>query len=118
MVDRQNYQDLVEINVLLEASQLSATKIDKSSMFWVTRDAETALHVIFTFYDYFFIDVLKLGHTQILGLLGSSLVLKPDHSYIFHQQDIGSELQYVKDLGITQKFLNLGSLKTLNVPYP
>jgi len=117
-LDHEKYDDLVELGLSFDASPLPATKIDKSSMFWFTRDAEAALESIFAFYDYYFIDILKLKHEEVLGLLGNSVFLKEDYCMLFHQQYLEKELEYVSSLGIEQKFMDLKCMRQLNVPWP
>ena len=47
-LDHEKYDDLVELGLSFDASPLPATKIDKSSMFWFSNDAEAALSAIFS----------------------------------------------------------------------
>ena len=117
-LDHEKHDDLVELGLGFDASPMPQTKIDKSSMFWFSRDAKAALEAIFEFYDYYFIDILKLTHEEILGVLGNSLFLKDDYCMLFHQQFLERELEYVASLGINQNFINLKCMRQLNVPWP
>lgn len=115
-LDHEKFENLVELGLSLDASPMPTTKIDKSPMFWLPKDAESALESIFEFYDYYFIELLKLKNEEILGLLGNLLVLADEKGMLFQQQDLGHELEYVESIGIKQKFLNLGCLPQIGIP--
>lgn len=117
-LDHEKYENLVELEFSFDASPMPQTNIDKSSMFWFSKDAQAALEAILEFYDYYFIDILKLKHEEVLGVLGNSLFLKEDYCMLFHQQFLERELKYVASLGIKQKFINLKCMRQLNVPWP
>lgn len=113
-LDNDKYESLIEMGVNFDASPLPATKIDKSSMFWFAKDAETALSTIFDFYDYYFMDLLKLKHNEVLGMLGSGIIYGKGKFILFHQQELQSDLSYADSIGIKQRFINLNSLSQLN----
>ncbi|MDP4531199.1 hypothetical protein Q9252_03525 [Marinobacter salarius] len=117
-LDHDKYEDLVLLELSFDSSPMPHTKIDKSSMFWFSRDAESALEAIFGFYDYYFVDILKLKHEEVLGLLGNSLFLGGNYCMLFHQQYLEKELEYVESIGIKQKFINLKCMRQINVPWP
>jgi len=117
-LDHEKYKDLVELGLSFDASPMPQTKIDKSSMFWFSRDAEAALDSIFRFYDYYFTDILQLKEEEVLELLGNSLFLSEDYCMLFQQQYLEKELEYVTSIGIKQKFINLKCMRQINVPWP
>lgn len=117
-LDHEKHEDLVELGLGYDASPMPQTKIDKSSMFWFSGDAKAALEAVLEFYDYYFIDILKLKHEKILGLLGNSLFLKENCCVLFHQQFLKKELEYVASIGINQNFINLECMRQISVPWP
>lgn len=113
--DDAKYQSLVGMDLHFSGSPLPTTNVDKSSMFWLPVDAETVLRAIFEFFDYYFIDLMEFEEPQVLGILGSGIFFTEKEFFFLHQKDLKQDLNYVGSLGIKQRFINLNSLKQLNV---
>ena len=113
-LDNDKYEDLVELGINFETKQYSATKINKSPMFWFSCDAKSALESVFEFYSYYFIDLLDLKHEEVLGLLGSAIFMNDDDCITFHPQPLIEDLAYLDEIGIKNRFINLKSLPQLN----
>lgn len=117
-IDERKYKDFTELGISFEGNPHPTTKIDKSSMFWFSNDAKSALTAIFSFYDYYFIELLEIEHKEILGLLGNAIFTDNKSCWVFHPQSLENDLYYLDNMGIKQNFIELKSVPIINTVNP
>ncbi|NOZ83998.1 MAG: hypothetical protein GXP60_04200 [Epsilonproteobacteria bacterium] len=117
-VDENKYEKFYELGITFKENPHSSTKIDKSSTFWFSADAKSALESIFNFYDYYFIELLELEHIQVLGLLADVISVDGKENFIFHEESLERGLSYLGDIGIAQKFIKLEAVPKINTLNP
>lgn len=116
-LDEEKHERHVELKITFDSSPLSATKIDKSSLFWFSSDAKIALKCVLDFFDYYFLELLELESEEVLGLVGNNLFFKEDYHWLFHPQALDADLAYLAENGINQSFIKLEVMEKL-VAYP
>lgn len=113
-IDEEKHEDFIELGLNFEGNPYPATKIDRSSMFWFSNDAKSALESIFDFYGYFFVDLLELKPEEILGVLGNAIVLSNESYFTFHPRSLTEDLLYLKKIGIENRVIHLESVPQVN----
>ena len=116
-LDEDKYQNYIELGFLLDAKPCPVTQIDKNSIFWLSKDAKSALKLVFKFYDYYFVDLLKLSSIERLQLLCNSMVMG-DQAWIFHHDDVYQAFENLHKIGITQQTIDFKAMPKLNTVNP
>ncbi|CAK1748588.1 HEPN AbiU2-like domain-containing protein [Vibrio crassostreae] len=110
--------DFRELGLHFEANPMKGTGIDRSSMFWFSSDAKSALSAVFSFFEYYFVTLLNHDSKTVMALLSDAVHINEENAFLFHNKALEKDLMFLKQQKIKQTFLNLGEYKQLNVIAP
>ncbi|GLO63393.1 hypothetical protein MACH09_39010 [Vibrio sp. MACH09] len=97
---------------------MKGTGIDRSSMFWFSSDAKSALSAVFSFFEYYFVTLLNHDSKTVMALLSDAVHINEENAFLFHNKALEKDLMFLKQQKIKQTFLNLREYKQLNVIAP
>ncbi|EGQ7769643.1 hypothetical protein MA612_003640 [Vibrio parahaemolyticus] len=111
-------ENFKELGLHFEAKPMKSTKIDRSAMFWFSDDAKSALSAVMGFFEYYFKSLLDYDTKSIMALLSDTIYVNEETAYLFHNQALEKDLEFLAKHEIKQTFLNVGEYPQLNVIAP
>ena len=113
-IDDEQYENYVSIKMSFTPKPLKATRLSRSSLFWQANDSRSVLSAIFAFYDYYFVDHLRMRSHDILSVLGNVVGIAGNKHMLMFPDSIDEDLAYLNSVGMKQRFINLAGIAKLN----